>query len=609
MKGSMTGYAGSVLTINLNDESKKITQLQRSIVHEYLGGKGLAAKVLLEELSPETKPLSPENIILFVNGPLTGTLAPSASRCVLATKSPLTGGWLDSNCGGVFGPELKAAGFDMVKIVGKASRPVYIVINNDDVSIEDAGSIWGKDTFSTHKTLKAKHGEDYKVACIGPAGEEQVLIACVQAEGRSFGRGGSGAVLGSKNLKAIVVKGSNSTSIHNLKGFMRICRESFNEVAINPDTGGSRPKYGTNSIYSFIRESGVLPIKNFQGGEYQGVSEVDEDSIVADLFEQDRSCFACPIACSKYSVVKKGKYKGSYGEGPEYENFWSLGAQCGNKDLGAVLQGEYLCDYYGMDAVSAGNIIGFLMECFEKGIVSEKEIGFNTSFGNDEAIIKLIHLMGQNKDIGRILASGVARASQVFGGNSSDFAMHVKGMELPAYDPRAAVGMGLAFATSDRGGCHLRAWPVGTEILNNLGRLDPLTSEHKAELVKTEQDWFSVINSIGICLFATFALGPNQITKLLYNLTGIENFSSAEKLLSIGERIYNVTRIFNNREGMLKDHDSLPPRLLSEGSTHHAAKGNTVPLEEMLEEYYLIRGWDKEGKPTQEKLRSLGIQE
>jgi len=601
------GYAGRILTIDLTNRTHRIEELPQALIENYLGAKGFGAKILYDQLPPNCDPLSPENIIIFATGPLTGTLAPASSRSVIITKSPLTGIWLDTNCGGTFGPELKAAGYDLVKITGKADKPVYILINNNQIHIKDCSHLWGTDALSTNTWIKNKHGKEYKAASIGEAGEKQVLMAAVIAEDRAYGRGGAGAVLGSKNLKAIAVSGSNPIEIHNYHEFMIANREAKNEIAINPDTGGSRPKYGTSSIYSYIREGGALPVKNFQGGTYPGAETIDEHYLAKEIYDKDRSCFACPIACSKYSTVKTGKYKDKFVEGPEYENVWSFGAQCGNSDMGAVVHAEYLCDYYGIDSISAGNAIGFAMECYEKGLIKKEQIDFNLSFGNDEAIINLIHLIGKKEGFGKILGQGVKRASKEIGPESQHFAMHVKGLELPAYDPRGAFGMGLAYATSDRGGCHLSAFPVKTELLSSNQRIDPLSSEFKAELVKNEQDWFTVIDSLGICLFAIFALGPNQITDLLYTLTGQNNFSSAQKLIKIGERINNLTRLFNLREGITAADDNLPPRLIKEALKEGHSKGHTVPLAEMLAEYYLIRGWDRQGRPTPEKLQELEL--
>jgi aldehyde:ferredoxin oxidoreductase len=604
---NIPGYAGKILTVDLTKKKVSIEELPLGLVKGYIGGKGFAARILYDNIAAGCDPLSPDNVVVLAVGPLTGTLAPTGCRSIMATKSPLTNIWLDSNCGGVFGPEMKAAGFDLILIKGRSEKPVNLIIQDNDVSIVAAESYWGLDTLSVSDKLKKHYGDDYKVACIGQAGEKMVLISSVQAEGRSFGRGGIGAVFGSKNLKAIAIRGTGSITISNYEEFIKECKEAYNEIAINTDTGGARNKYGTSSIYSSIKEAGVLPIRNFQGGSYQGLAEIDEHSLKRELYEQDRACFACPIACSKYSKVKRGPYKGKHVEGPEFENFWSFGAQCGNSELGSIVYAEYLSDFYGIDAISTGNVIGFVMECYEKGIITKDLLGFEAGFGNHEALIRLVELIGEKKGFGEIIGQGVKRLAEHIGSGSDFFAMHVKGLELPAYDPRGAVGMGLAYATSDRGGCHLRAWPVGAEVLAHSGRIDPREAEFKAELVKTDQDWFNVVNSLGLCLFSTYALGHNQLTDLVSALTGIEEFRSGAKLLKIGEKIYNLTRLFNIREGITALDDKLPPRLMEETLTQGPAKGVKIPLKAMLEDYYLVRGWDDNGFPTSEKLRQLDL--
>ncbi len=603
------GYAGRLLEVDLEQGKVETVPFDRELAASYLGGKGLGARILYDRLACGTDPLSPGNVLVFATGPLTGTPAPTSSRVLVCTKSPLTGLWLDSNAGGFFGPVLKRAGYDGVILTGASSKPVILIIDGKGVRLEDASELWGLDTFETHRRLKERLGRTYRVAAIGPAGEQQVPLAAIITEGRAFGRGGAGAVMGAKNLKAVVVAGQGKVEVHNPDAFRRSLREAQNEISIHPDSGGGRPKYGSNVIYSFIKEAGVLPIKNFQGGTYPGMDEVSEHVLAEKYYREDRACFACPIKCGKLAVVAGGKYDGSWVEGPEYEDMWSFGAQCGNSDIGAIIQAEYLCDYYGLDAISVGNTIGFSMECYERGILTEEELGFAAPFGDDDAIIKLVHLIGKKEGIGELLGCGVRHAAEQLGQGSQDFAMHVKGLEIPAYDPRAAFGMGLAYATSDRGACHLRAWSVGAEVLDGSNRMDPFSTEFKAEYVKNQQDWFAVIDSLGLCLFGTFPLSPRQVTDLVYHLTGLETFSEAEKLLQAGERIYNLTRLFNLREGATGKDDTLPRRLLDETLTTGPARGQKLDLQTMLQEYYFIRGWDTEGRPKREKLVALGLGE
>ena len=601
------GYTGKMIRVNLTQQSHFVETLSKEIIKLYLGGKGISAYFLYNELPAGCDPLSPDNLLIFANGPLTGTLAPTSARVTVCTKSPLTGCWLDSNCGGFWGPELKYAGYDMLLISGRSNKPCILVIEDEKITIEPALELQGYDCEKTDKILKAKYGADYRIACIGPAGEKKIPLAAIIAEGRAFGRGGAGAVMGSKNLKAIVVRGHGSVSIARYEAFVQANKEALNEISISADTGGSRPKYGTNSILSAMDYLGIHPVKNFQGMRWEGADKLNENILADKYYKKHKACFACPIRCSKVSKVDSGKYQGSVVEGPEYENVWSFGAQCGNADPGAVIEAERLCDLYGLDSISTGNAIGFAMECYERGLTTEQQVGFPLNFGNDDAMIKLVHLIGEHEGFGQVIGQGVRRAADIIGGNAVDFAMHVKGMELPAYDPRAVYGMGLAYATSDRGGCHLRAWPVGAETLQIKGRLDPLSTEYKADLVKSQQDWSALVDSIGLCLFATFALTPRQVALLLAGLTGISELASGDYLTTVGERIYNLTRLFNIREGLGKKDDNLPRRLLNEPMPSGPAKGHTVDLVPMLEEYYFIRGWDEQGVPTEDKLALLGL--
>lgn len=604
---SICGYAGRILFIDLSRGNYHAEELPRDLASKYIGGKGMGARILYDRLKPGTDPLSADNLVVFATGPLTGTLAPTAGRTVLCTKSPLTGLWLDSNCGGFLGPQIKAAGYDVIVIEGKAEQPTVVVIDEDKIIFEPAGELWGMDTFTTHTRLKEKWGKETRVACIGPAGENLVAIAAVISEGRAFGRGGAGAVLGAKNLKAIAVKGNRPLEIYDYEAFMNINREAINEISINQDTGGSRPRYGTNAILSFMVEAGVHPVKNFQQGTWPGVKRLNESILARDYYKKHKACFGCPIRCSKASRVEGGKYRGAFTEGPDYENTWSFGAQCGIDDPAVVIKAEYLSDYYGLDAISAGNAIGFGMECYEKGLLSRDEVGFELTFGNDEALLTVLEQMARKEGVGALLGQGVKRAAVQIGGGSEKFAMHVKGLELPAYDPRGAVAMGLAYATSDRGACHLRAWPVGAEVLNPTGKMDRFDTEFKAEYVKNEQDYFAVIDSLGVCLFANFGLSPRQLVRFLYSLTGLEELNTTAKLMQAGERIYNLTRLFSLRENREATVDTLPERLVAEPLADGPTAGHVVPLAKMLDEYYRARHWDENGVPRPAKLKQLGL--
>ena len=602
---SWHGYTGITLDVDLSNHTIVKFDLDETLAGQYIGGKGFGAKILDEQLSPRIDPLSPDNILVFATGPLTGTLAPASGRFEVCTKSPATDLWLDSNCGGFFGPELKFAGYDLVIIRGRAEHPVLLTIDNGNVELKSAKDLWGLDTIRIHQWIRDKFGKDYRVACIGPAGEKCVRYAAIISEYRALGRGGAGAVMGSKNLKAIAVRGSKSIAIADPDKFIKTCREAFNELANHPDTGGGRPKYGTNVILSAMEEAGLHPVRNFQEVKFEGAAALNEETI-ARLYTRNKACFGCPIYCSKISEVNEGKFKGSFTEGPEYENVWAFGANCENPDPAVIIQAEYLCDYYGLDGISTGVMIAFLMECMEKGIITETEIGFSLNFGNAEAIIQAIHLIGKREGPGEFWGEGVKRVSARYP-EAKEWAMHVKGLELPAYDPRGSTGMALAYATSDRGGCHLRAWPIGEELLATEQRMDLFSTEFKPELVKTQQDLFCLINCIGMCLFATFALNLKQFAPFLNAVTGIEAFSSSEHLLNAGERVNNLVRLFNIREGLTQDLDTLPARFFNEPLKAGPAKGRIVDLEQLKAEYYLVRGWDSDGVPRAAKLQELGI--
>jgi len=600
------GYAGSLLEVDLTQGDIRTVPLEVSLAEAYIGGKGFGAWILYEHLPSGCDPLSPENLLVFATGPLTGTLAPATGRMVVCTVGPETGLWLDSNCGGFLGPEIKMAGFDALVIRGRAEHPVLLVVEDGRARLEDASELWGKDTFSVHRWVKDRLGSRYRVAAIGPAGEKGVLFANIISEYRAFGRGGAGAVMGSKNLKAVAVHGTGSLRVADPRRFMKVCREAFNELAIHPETGGGRQVYGTNAILSCMNEAGIHPVRNFQKGVFSGAKEVNEETI-REFYVRHRACFGCPIHCSKIAEVREGPFRGSVVEGPEYEDVWAFGAQCENRDVGAIIHAEYLCDYYGMDGISTGNVIGFLMECVERGLLSEEEVGFSLRFGDAEAMIRAVHHIGRREGEGVHWGEGVRRLAQRIP-RAEDAAMHVKGMELPAYDPRGSTGMALAYATSDRGGCHLRSWSIGAELLSTEERMDPFSREFKAEFVKTQQDLFTVLNATGFCLFAISALGMRQITEFLHSVTGSETFSSSEEILKAGERINNVVRLFNLRQGLSRDQDTLPRRFLERPLEEGPCRGRVVELRPLLEEYYLVRGWDQNGVPRPEKLKELDIE-
>ncbi len=523
----------------------------------------------------------------------------------LCTKSPATGLWLDSNAGGSLGPELKYAGYDAVIITGASPSPVMLLIENGNASLLPAEEYWGVDTIETHRLLKETYSIDHRIACIGQSGELLSPLAGVLTEYRSFGRGGAGAVMGAKKLKALVVNGTGAVMASNVREFSRMVRESTNELANAPDTGSAKPEFGTNVILSLMDYTGIHPVKNFHQ------STLDEKPIdehdVRKYYERHRACFSCTIRCSKIARVKEGPLKGAFTEGPEYETVWSFGSHCGNTDIPTIIEAEHLCDAYGLDAVSVGNVIGFLMDCYERKLITVAETaGIELTWGNSAAIVEAVHLIGKREGPGREWSLGVRQLEELIPG-AQGLGAQVKGLELPAYDPRASKGMALAYATSDRGGCHLRAWPIGEELMNQNNPLGLHTTEFKPEIVKAQQDLYCLVNCSGLCLFAAFTLTLEQIAPLFQSLTGIESFGNAMNLLLAGERVNNLVRLFNLREGLTADGDTLPERFKTEPLPDGPCKGETVDVLPLIKTYYKIRGWTADGKPTPELLEKLAI--
>ena len=599
------GYAGKVLEVDLTSGHIESVELDKDMAEKYVGGKGFGIHTLYNRLPAGCDPLSPENMLVFATGPLTGTSAPASGRMELCTKSPATGLWLDSNAGGSLGPELKYAGYDAVVITGASTSPVMLLIEDDAVSLIPADTYWGLDTIETHKRLKDVYSTDHRIACIGQCGELLSPLANVLSEYRSFGRGGAGAVMGSKKLKAMVVNGSGCVKTSDSGEFSRMVRESTNELSNSPDTGAAKPEFGTNVILSLMDYTGIHPTKNFRQSTLED-EPVDEHD-VRKYYERHRACFSCTIRCSKIAKVKEGPFKGAITEGPEYETVWSFGAHCGNTDVASIIRAEQLCDEYGVDAVSTGNVIGFLMDCFDRGLITPADTnGLELTWGNAQAIVDAVHLIGKCEGPGKSWALGVKRLEEIIPG-AEGFGAHVKGLELPAYDPRASKGMALAYATSDRGGCHLRSWPISEELMNSSNPMGLHTTEFKPELVKGEQDLFCLVNCSGLCLFAAFALSLDQIAPLFESLTGIESFGSAESLLKAGERVNNLVRLFNLREGLTPDQDSLPERFKTEPLPDGPCKGETVDVSTMVSVYYKVRGWTEEGEPSPGLLKKLDI--
>lgn len=599
----MYGWTGKILRVNLGAWSVSVEDLCPEVAEKYLGARGLGTKVLYDELKPGIDPLGPDNKIIFATGPLTGTAATSAGRYNVVTKSPLTGFIAASNSGGYFPAELKYAGFDAIIVEGAADEPVYIWVHNGKAEIRSAKHVWGKNTAETTDILVAETDPDAKVACIGPAGERLVLFACVvNDKGRAAGRSGVGAVMGSKNLKAIVVRGTGDVKVADPTKFREAVLAAFKKIKESPVTSQGLPTYGTAVLVNVINQHGAFPTRNFQTGVFEGAEKISGETLAATLLVRKRACFGCPIACGRPSVVKSGKYKGE-GEGPEYETIWALGAACGVDNLEAVTKANYLCNELGLDPISMGSTIACAMELYEKGYLPKSATDIPLRFGDADAVVEATRKTGYREGVGDLLAKGSYRLAAEFG--HPELSMSAKKQEYPAYDPRGVKGIGLNYATSNRGGCHVRGYTISPEILGVPEKIDPLSKDGKAAWVKAFQDVTALVDSVGMCLFTTFALGAPDVASMLESATGIP--FPVEKAVLAGERIWNLERLFNLREGLTKADDALAPRLLTEPMPEGPAAGQVVELADMLADYYAARGWSEDGKPSAETLERLGL--
>ena len=581
-------YRWKVLRVNLGTGGVTKEPLNKDWAEKYFGGKGLGIKYLYEELEGGIDPLSPANKFILTTGPFTGTIVPCSGKLALIAKSPATGTILDCSIGGHFASQLKFAGYDMLIIEGQAGGPVYLAIDDDKVEIRDATHLWGKGIFETESQLREEHGVEARVISIGPAGENLVPIACIGSEYyRQAGRGGIGSVMGSKRLKAVVCSGSQSVAVSNMSRLLELIKKAMWEDVLT-DTNLGVYVDGTPQIIDMSQTAGVLPTRNYQDGVFEGASKINAAAL-RELKPQVKACFACALGCGHYTRIKD-----SVVEGPEYETLALVGSNCGVSDLEAIIKFNADCDDFGIDTISAGNVVGFAMEMTEKGIRD-----FGIRFGDIETYLKMPRMIACQEGIGKELSRGVRYLAKTYGG--TEFAMEVKGLELPGYDPRGSWGMGLAYATSDRGGCHMRAWPIADEAY---GDLDPFTIEGKAKLVIDGQHYNAIKFSLILCDF--WALSLETMSEVISCVLGRE--VSVAELEKAGERIWNLSRLFNVREGFRAVDDSLPARIFKDPLKSGSPAGRVLPREQfdsMLREYYQLRDWDSNGAPTPAKLKEL----
>ncbi len=614
------GWTRKVLRVNLSKGTCASEPLNMDWAQKYLGQRGLASKYLVEEVNPKVDPLSPDNKMFFATGPLTGTAASTGGRYSVITKGALTNAIACSNSGGYFGAELKMAGWDMVIVEGKAKKPVYLLIQDDKAEVRPADHLWGKSVWETDALLKSEHHEpQMRISAIGRAGESGVMYACIVNDlHRAAGRSGVGAVMGSKNLKAVAVRGTQGVKVHDFPKFMQAVTAGKKVLAANAVTGQGLPAYGTQVLMNVINETGALPTRNHRDVQFEGAGRISAEAMrekrVTDgkaNLVRNQACFGCTIACGRISQIDKThftvannpKYWGAQG-GLEYEAAWALGAATGVSDLEALTYANYLCNEQGMDPITFGTTVGAAMELFEMGVITTKQTnGLEVKFGSAQALTKLAELTGMGEGFGKEIGLGSKRLTEKYG--HPELSMSVKGQEFPAYDGRGIQGIGLAYATSNRGACHLRGYTIASEILGIPEKTDPLASAGKPGLVKAFQDATAAVDSSGLCVFTTFAWTLDDIAPQIDG--ACEGGWTAARLLEMGERIWNMERRFNLDAGFTAKDDTLPKRLLTEAAKTGPAKGRVNDLGKMLPEYYKLRGWSPEGVPTNETVTRLAL--
>ncbi len=613
-------WAGKILRVNLTAGTVKSEPLNMDWARAYLGSRGLATKYIVEEVDPKVDPLGPDNKVIWATGPLTGTMASTGGRYTVVTKGPLTGAIACSNSGGYWGAELKMAGWDMIVFEGKSAKPVYLYVEDDTAELRDAAHLWGKSVWETEETIKKQHQDPLiRVSSIGRAGENQVLFAAVVNDlHRAAGRSGVGAVMGSKNLKAIAVRGTKGVgNIKDPKEFMKVTFEKKKVLADNAVTGQGLPTYGTQVLMNVINEIGALPTRNHRDVSFEGAKDISAEAMATPRKSDgkpqlvtNQACFGCTIACGRiskidqthFSVQNKPQYWGATG-GLEYEAAWALGAANGVNDLEALQYANMICNEQGMDPISFGATVGAVMELYQMGVLTKEQLGVEAPFGSARALCEFADMTANGVGFGKEIGLGSKRLCAKYG--HPELSMSVKGQEFPAYDSRGIQGMGLTYATSNRGACHLRSYTVASEVLGIPVKTDPLSAEGKPELVKAFQDATAVFDSAGICVFTSFAWGLADVQPQLAAACGDE--FTLDNLNVIGERIWNMERDFNNRAGFTAKDDTLPPRLLNEPAKTGPAKGLVNKLPEMLPKYYEVRGWNADGTLKPETRARLGL--
>lgn len=614
-------WANNVLRINLNDGTSSNEPLNMEWAKEYLGQRGLASKYLAEEIDPACDALGPDNKMIMTTGPLTGTMAATGGRYSVVTKSPLTGAIACSNSGGFIGAEMKAAGYDMIIFEGKSPRPVYLYLENDKVELLPADEIWGKSVWAADEWLHKKYQDPLlRVAAVGRSAEKGCLYSSIVNDlHRAAGRSGVGTVMASKNLKAVAVRGTKGVgNVKDPAAFMQAVNDGKQVLADSAVTGAGLPTYGTQVLMNIINEVGAMPTRNMREVQFEGAGKISGEAMHEPRegdgkpnLVTNAACFGCTIACGRISTIENGhftvenkpQYWGASG-GLEYEAAWALGSDTGVDDMDALTYVNFICNEDGIDPISFGSTVAAAMELYEMGVITKEHTsGVELKFGSAEALSWAAEATCKGEGFGLDLGLGSKRLCEKYG--HPDLSMTVKGQEFPAYDPRGIQGMGLAYATSNRGACHLRGYTVSSEVMGLPVKTDPLETEGKAELVKAFQDATAIVDSTGLCVFTTFAWSMEDIAPQV--AAACEGDWTAESMLEAGERIWNLEREFNLAAGLTAADDTLPKRMLKEAAQTGPAKGKVNNLHEMLPEYYEARGWDKQGVPTTDTRQRLSL--
>jgi len=620
----MAGYAGRLLRVDLTSGRIWDEPLDEARARKYLGGRGLGARIIFDEVPRGADPLGPENRLVFAMGPLAGTSAPGSGRFGVMAKSPLTGVFGEAYTGGFFAHELKYAGYDGIVVQGKSDRPVYIHIRDGAAEILDASHLWGQETVDVQKAIRRAHNDNgYRVAGIGEAGENLVRFACVINDAdRAAGRTGMGAVMGSKNLKAIAVRGRGGVDIADPKRFMSHFRDgvaTMREHAVMEHF----TSLGTSGGVENLDKRGTLPTRNWESGTFEHPDKISGSAMKKDgIFKKNRACQACTVGCTRVVEVKSGPFAGVrpiYG-GPEYETVAAFGSGCGNNNLESIALANQLCNAYSMDTISCGSVIGFAFDCFEKGYLTEKDVGFALPWGDSHAIIKLIHMIARREGVGDLLAEGVREAARRIGGDAPKLAVHVRGLELGMHEARGKKGLGISYATAPRGADHMEGFHdtsyTAKDAMPKIGvtkSFDPYVLEGKSAEIRAVENYASFINSIPICYFLSPLVSldnMDHVAGMVAAATGWDELPIEEQL-QIGERNYNLARAFTCRETDGPPEDKLPWKI-SQAFKEGKTKGQSIPDDQMadaLQVHYKVRGWDEQGVPTREKLAELGIPE